>query len=353
VIASLFLLTLAADPAYLYVGAWPKQILVLDESKSDVIDRIELKSDVARMMWLTEDKKRLVVTTLRDSGIDTIDVATRKVIDSFTLGTATRKVRLGGGRLDPTGRYLYLSINVAEKKIDRFEVETPKLAVVDLQEKKIIRSAELPKELNGYARGQMAISPDGKYLWLFRENIFVFDTADFKLVETIELSKPQFPGMEAVNLSPADDPHDSEPGIRTGIFMTTDPVVHKRVWGIAKINLTSRKIDFKPIGPAMQNMAGLQLSPDRKTGYTITVQGEHGDRYCEFLVVDLERSQVVKRAMFPGRTRFSMGLTTDGKQIIIYGAGNTLEFYDSTTLQFVKNLDVAADMTTSLIARLP
>jgi hypothetical protein len=159
--------------------------------------------------------------------------------------------------------------------------------------------------------------------------------------------------MEAVNLSPADDPHDSEPGIRTGIFMTTDPVVHKRVWGIAKINLTSRKIDFKPIGPAMQNMAGLQLSPDRKTGYTITVQGEHGDRYCEFLVVDLERSQVVKRAMFPGRTRFSMGLTTDGKQIIIYGAGNTLEFYDSTTLQFVKNLDVAADMTTSLIARLP
>jgi hypothetical protein len=45
-----------------------------------------------------------------------------------------------------------------------------------------------------------------------------------------------------------------------------------------------------------------------------------------------------------------MGLTSEGKNIIIYGAGNTVEMYDSKTLQLVKDLDVNADMTTSLVA---
>lgn len=342
-------LTLAADPTLMYVGGWPKDLIVIDEAKNAVVDHIKLQTDVARSLWLTSDRKKLVAATVRDSGIETIDLASRKVIDSFSLGDTRKKVRIGGGALDPTNRYLYLSVTMAEKKIDRFEVEKPSFAVVDLVEKKITRTGVIPPEASsGGGRGQFKVSPDGKHLWAFRENIYIFDTADFKLVETIPLARPQFPGMETIFLSPGDDPHDA-PGMITAIFNSTDPIVHKRQWGIAKINLATRKIDFTPVGPAVPGMVGLRLSPDRKTGYTATVTGEHGDRLCEFVIIDMTVPKIVKRAVFPGRTRFTLGLTSDGKNIILYGAGNTIEMYDAKTLQMVSNLDVAADMTTPLI----
>jgi len=344
------LVALAADPTLLYVGGWPRDLIVIDEAKVAVVDHIKLQTDVARTLWPSHDRKKIIAVTVKDSGVETIDLASRKVVDSFTLGTASRKVRIGGGALDPTDKLLYLSVTIAEKKIDRFEVEKPKFAVVDLAEKKITRTFEIPKEAAAFGgRGQFKVSPDGKYLWAFRDNIYIFDTTDFKLVETIQLARPTFPGMETIFLSPADDPHDT-PGMMTAIFNSTDPIVHKRMWGIARINLSTRKIDFTPVGPAVQGMTGLRLSPDRKTGYSVTISGEHGDRLTEFVIIDMANPKIVKRATFAGRTRFSLGLTSDGKTLIIYGAGNTIEMYDAKTLQLVKDLDVAADMTTSLVA---
>ncbi|MCX6597762.1 MAG: hypothetical protein NTV70_15485 [Acidobacteria bacterium] len=341
--------SLAADPTLMYVGGWPKDLLVIDEANVKVVDHIKMQTDVPRTLTLTSDKKKMIAITVKDSGIETIDLASRKVVDSFLLGTGSKKVRIGGSALDPTDRYLYLSVTIAEKKIDRFEVGKAQFAVVDLQEKKITRTAEMPKEVaSAGGRGQFKVSPDGKYLWAFRDNIYIFDTTDFKLVDTIQLARPTFPGMETIFLSPADDPHDA-PGMMTAIFNSTDPVVHKRMWGIAKINLSTKQIDFTPVGPAVQGMTGLRLSPDRKTGYTVAISGEHGDRFTEFLVIDMTVPKIVNRASFAGRTRFTQGLTTDGKQIIIYGAGNTIEMYDSKTLKLLKDVDIAADMTTSLI----
>jgi hypothetical protein len=63
--------------------------------------------------------------------------------------------------------------------------------------------------------------------------------------------------------------------------------------------------------------------------------------------------KVVNRGEFPGRTRFSTGLTSDGKYIIVYGAGHTMELYDVKTLKLVKDIDMDADMTTPLLAIVP
>ena len=44
---------------------------------------------------------------------------------------------------------------------------------------------------------------------LFRDNVLIFDTSDFKLVEKIELAKPQYPGMERVGIGASNDPPGS------------------------------------------------------------------------------------------------------------------------------------------------
>ncbi|MBC7927064.1 MAG: hypothetical protein H7039_15555 [Bryobacteraceae bacterium] len=351
----------AADSTLLFVGTWPKNVAVLEEASGTIIDRIQLISDAPRTLLPTQDRKKIIAITIKDAGFETIDVETRKVVDSFTLGSTTKRIRLQGSALDPGGRYVYVVMNVANKLIDRFEIEKPKFAIVDLQEKKIAKTVELPKEVSpsanmggggggGRGGGQMRFSPDGKYLWFFRDNIYIVDTTDFKIVETIPLARPEFPYMEAISLSGNEDPNE-EPGKMTAIFNTSDPVVHRRIFGVAQIDLNTRKIEFTPIGPAIASMNGnVRLSPDRKSAYGVTINGVHGDRYCEFFVLDMGSRKITKRASFPGRTRFSIGMTTDGKNLIVYGAGYTMELYDTTTLQFVRQIDMNADMTTPLVA---
>lgn len=348
----------AANGTLSFVGVWPKHVAVLDEEAGRVVGRIALQTDAARSLMTTADKKKIVAITIKDAGFETIDVATQKVTDSFVLGSSGKRVRLQGAAMDPTGRYVYTVINVANKLIDRFEIEKPKFAVVDLTEKKITKTVELPKEINiggfmgggGRGGGGMRVSPDGKSLWFFRENIYIVDTTDFKLVQTIPMARPEFPYMESLSLSGVEDPHE-EPGKMTAIFTTSDPVVHKRIWGVATLDLNTRQFTFTPVGPAVANMNGnVMLSPDRKFAYGTTIEGVHGDRHCEFFVLDMKTKKVTRRAEFPGRTRFTIGMTADGKNLIVYGAGYTMEWYDTGTLQFVKQIDMNADMTSQLLA---
>jgi hypothetical protein len=350
----------AADPTLVYVGTWPKTLAVMEEASGKVIDRITLQTDVARTLLPTADQKKLVVITVKDAGIETIDLATRKVVDSFTLGSPAKRVRIQGAVLDPAGKLLYLTMSAANRLVDRFEIEMPKFAVVDLAAKKIIKTVELPRQVSpnaegggGRRGGGLRISPDGKFLWFFRENIYIVDTTDFKVVETIPLEKPDSFDMTGISLNGQDDPNEA-PGKMTALFSSEDPVVHRRIFGVAEIDLTTRKIQFSPIGPGVPGGDGsLRLSPDRKFAYGFTVEGAQGDRHCEFFVIDMVSKKVVNRGEFPGRTRFSTGLTSDGKYIIVYGAGHTMELYDVKTLKLVKDIDMDADMTTPLLAIVP
>jgi WD40 repeat protein len=62
----------------------------------------------------------------------------------------------------------------------------------------------------------------------------------------------------------------------------------------------------------------------------------------------MEKQKLVKRAEFPGRTRFTFAVSSTGKQLYIYGAGNTIEIYDADTLKLTKTIEVDGDMTSSL-----
>src|ERR1051325_2491453 len=178
-------LPLAAQ-GLLFVGTWPKQVQVIDEAKQQVIDHIELQTGTPRSLLLSDDRKTLYVTTTDHNGIEVVDVATRKVTNSFVLDEGEKRVRFQAWSPDPTGKLIYTVIRIAEKKIDRFEIEKQKFAVIDLAQKKIVRTADIPPEEEARGGfGSMKISPDGKYMYLFRGNVLIFDTTDFKLTDTI------------------------------------------------------------------------------------------------------------------------------------------------------------------------
>jgi hypothetical protein len=145
----------------------------------------------------------------------------------------------------------------------------------------------------------------------------------------------------------------NEPGYYTSLFNAVDPNVRRKMFGIARFDLNNRAYEFSPIGPSPDGMLGLEVTPDRKTAYTVVTNGEYGTRRCEFWALDLTRHQRTMTNEFPCRPRFSFSISSTGKELYIYGAGFQIEVYDAATLKLKRTTDLQNDVTMAGIVVAP
>lgn len=333
----------------LYLPIYPAGVLVFDESKGAAIDRIPLETGTPMSIRLSADHKTIYVSTIDKNGIEVIDVATRKVVNHFVLNTATKQYRFWNGTPDPQGKLFYTVVKEIEKFSDHYEVSKPKYAVIDLQQQKIVKMVDMPKEEYSandidYGRAAIEVSPDGKLLYQFGDKITIMQADDFKIIDHIDLARPDLAGMEHVHFA-SDLDLINEPGEHVAAFISEDPVVHNKVFGLARFDLATKRMDFNPIGPAPAGMAGLEVTRDKKTAYTVVSNGMHGNKRCEFWAFDLTSDQITQKAEVPCRTRFTLGISNDGKKLYIYGAGFEVEVYDAATLKYEKTWDLKVDVT--------
>jgi hypothetical protein len=350
-------LSTLANAGTLFLPAYPHALLVFDESQGQIVDRIDLTTGTPRSMKLSQDRKTIYVTTIDHNGLEVVDVATRKVTNHFVLNTSTKQFRFRGGAPDPEGKLFYTVTKEIDKFPDHYEVGKAKFTVVDLAQQKIVKTVDIPGEdayanEAGFGRTPFEVSPDGKYLYQFGAKISVFSAADFKLLDRIDLAQPDFPGMERVRFG-SDLDLIGQPGQRISIFNSADPIVHNKVFGIGRFNLETRQMDFDPIGPAPSGMAGVQVTPDKKTAYTVVTNGVLGNKRCEFWAFDLSSDRIKQTAEVPCRARFSFGMASSGKQLYIYGAGFEIEVYNAATLQHERTWDLKTDVTPAGIVVLP
>jgi WD40 repeat protein len=343
-------------PGLIYLATWPHQILVFDSSQEKIIDHIDLTTDIAQQIVVSPDRKKLYGYTVKDNSIVTVDLATRKQVSVFPLNEPNRSVRLLGLAPDPSGKFLYSLGPSVIKQADHYDIEPVKLMVIDLENHKISRSVDFPKDESvvGFWRIQMKFSPDAKYFYMFLGSVLVFDSQTLQLVKKIDLADPHVPGIanvifNPVEEEPAEDPNE-EPGKLTNVFMSTDPYVHRAVFGIAKIDLANLSFDFTPIAPATTlSMTPLLYTPDHSVGYTVAINGTPGNRRCEFWAFDMKTRKLINKKEFEGRNRFSFGLSADGTKILIYGAGYEIDVYDAKTFEFRRNIPLPGDMTSNII----
>jgi DNA-binding beta-propeller fold protein YncE len=351
-LAALLLTCGLASAGTLFISAYPNHILVFDEAQGKVVDTITLETGLPVGMRLSQDRKTIFVVTNDHSGIEVLDVATRKITKHFTLDTPTKRYRFFGGTPDPQNKLMYTVTTEIDKQVDRYEISKPKYIVIGLEDGKIVKTVDLPpgEENNGNVRfSSLEISPDGKFLYRFGQNVEILNTDDFKVVDKIDLQKPELPWMEQVGFGGTLDSINTEPGQRISVFNTTDPIVHARLFGIARFDLSTRHFDYTPIAPPPQGMSGLQVTPDKKLAYTVITMGNGGNKRCEFWTLDLTSTKIAHTLEVPCRSRFSFGMSTDGKKLYIYGAGFEIEVYDAATLKYEKTWDLNHDVTSMLV----
>jgi hypothetical protein len=342
---------LTGGDGMLYLGGRPDRIFLIDEATEKVVDQIPCKTGLPMTLQLSEDRKRFYIESVSFEDFEIIDLPSRKSIDRFRVSEGNKRVRVFSYAVDPLNRFLILETKTATKLMDRFETSSTELLQYDLNQHKVTRTIPWP---NGEARefAGLRFSPDGKLLYLFGEDVLILDTKDFSLVDKWELSRPLENGFGRVSVNTFRDIGDAlgdpsnelneEQGYVTSLFTVPDAVNNRRIMGIARANLTQKNVDFYALGP--EAPVSFTLAPGRKWGY-----GLYSDigKY-EFWSFDLTNRRIDRRVEFPGRPRMSVKVSTNGKLLYIYEAGNTIDLYDAQNFKYLRTITLDGDVTTDL-----
>jgi len=324
-----------------YITTYSRATYVIPESTMTVAHKIPFDAGLPIGLTLTLDRKKLYVEDAPFERMRVYDVATRAMVDSFQLSNGATKVRILSFGLDPKERFAVLLIKATTRKPDRFEIGKSVLVRYDLAKHAVTDTIPWPKNEEREFAG-FQFSPDGKYMYLFGDDILVYETEKFTVVDRWLLSQPLQGGLGRFGFGFPDSFYE-EPGYYTGLFRMTDPVQNRRIMGVARVNLQAKSVDFYALGP--DEPVGFTLAPDRKKGYGLK---QRVGAY-EFWTFDLEGHRVAGRTPFKGRPRMQLLTSTNGKLLYISGAGSTIDIYDAASLSFIRTVTLDSDMIDVLL----
>ena len=327
----------------IYVGTYDKKILVLNESNLKVVDSIPVSVGIPLDMTLSFNRKHFYVLDPKLETVEIIDIASRRSLDKFTLSSGNTRVLLWGINIDPRERFAVVLVKTYTKQRDRYEIGKPTLLRYDLAKKVVTDTIPWPKgeEREG---AQIIFSPDGELMYLFTtDDVLVYNTDSLKQVDRWELSRTLFEeGFGRLNFFFPNDIYE-DPGFYTGLFRTTDPVNHRTLMGVARVDLVKRNVDFYTLGPS--EPVSFRLAPGRQRAYGLRQQvGNY-----EFWTFDLEGRRVAQRVKFAGRPRMGLTPSSNGRELYIHTAGPTIDVYDAATFRKLRTVTFNADMSDFVI----
>jgi len=325
----------------IYVTTYKGVISVIDEATEKVKDEIPVSIGIPIEATLSDDWSRFYVQDATFEKVEVIDRIKKTSLGSFSLSEGKTKTRIWSLQPDPHDRYLILVIKKYTLETDHWEIGPPTLVQYDLTEKKVTRTIPWPKGEEREGVGVL-FSPDGKLLYLFGEDVLIYETDTFTEVDKWEVSRPIEPGAGRVGIGGL-DPFSDEPGFFTGLFTMQDALQNRRIMGIGRVELAKKKIDFHPIGPARG--IGFAVAPDRKRGYGLLRSIEE----YELWTFDLQNYRVLARTPFRGRPRMGIRVSSSGNVIYIHTAGNTIDLYDAATFKPLRTITLDGDMTGFLL----
>jgi hypothetical protein len=326
----------------LYIGGYPNLLWMIDEATEKVVGTIHTKSGIPRRLNLTRDKKLFYIIDATQEAVEVVDIASKTTLDTFKLTEGNKRVRINSIEPDPTNRYAILLTRTDVKLTDRVDIGPSVLLQYDLKEHKIIRTIDWP---DGQERDQanLLFSPDGKFLYFLGNEILIFETEKFTQVDKWDLSNLE-EGLGQVSVSFGGfgglDTVNDQPGFLTTTLTIEDPVQHRRMIGVARIDLNKKDLDFYTLGPA--GGVTIVLAPDHKRAYGL----ESAVGRYEFWTIDLEQRKITSRAEFAGRPRMAMKTSSNGKLLYIYQAGNTIDLYEAATYKYLRTIELDGDVTT-------
>ena len=320
-----------------YISTYSDQIRVLDERTRTVIGQIQTQNGIPGRFVVSADRERLYVSDATMLHIETIDLAERRSIDTFTLNEGIEQFRIRSFAVDPQETYALILGKTRIKHIDRFEIGPSIIIRYDLRRHEVMDTIPWP---GGHERERASFmfSPDGSLVYFSAEDMIVLESENFTEVDRWEISQELEPGLGRVRPGFSTS-YFEDPGFFTGLVRITDPINNRRMMGIARVDLAEQDMEFYTLGPN-EPVGRFALAPGGRKAWAL--YSEVG-RY-EFWAIDLEERRVTHREIMDGRPRMGLDVSTNGELLYIHVAGNTIDVYDSETYELLETVDVGGDM---------
>jgi hypothetical protein len=325
-----------------YLASYTHDVLVWDEASEELVDRITMRNFIPAQVTLSEDETRLYVQDASLENVEVVDLATRRVIDEFTLSHDSIWVRIDEFQPHPDGRRSVIHAKRYTKMRDRYSVEGPFLLEYDMETKQVTDTIAWPAG-EERERIRFEYSPDGETLYFFLQEIIAVDADTYEEIDRWEMAGPLEPGLGRANYPTGPGTYDDD-GVATGLYRMTDPVQNRNMMGIARVRLADEEVDFFTLGPA-EPVNQFALAPGGRKAYALysTV-----GRY-EFWEFDLDTKRVTRRWPFAGRPRMSLRVSADGRKVYVYGAGPTIDVYDAETFELLRVVEFDTDVGMSSV----
>lgn len=331
--------TPSAGTGTIFVGSYSGHITAVDEA-TETFTKIPLTTGAPSAVRLSPDRSRFYVQSANYERFEVVDVGARKSLDSFTLSSGQRHVRALAYEVDPQHKTMVVVAKPATRLIDRWEIGPPEFLIYDLASHKITRTVPwtIDPEPSHFSVA-LRFSPDGKLLYVFGNEVTIFDAASMEQVDSWDLSLPADAAMGRFDPGPWDDSADA-PGMATALFTMQDAVMKRKLLVVGRIDLAARTVDTFPIGPVPKaDSLSFTVSPGRTRAHVLVAEiGHH-----ELWTIDLAERRVQSRIEVPTRTRMQMRPSSTGLNYI-YEAGRTIEVYSADASKRLRTIELDSDM---------
>ena len=186
----------------------------------------------------------------------------------------------------------------------------------------------------------LRFSPDGKLLYVFGQQIVIYDAATMRQVDSWDLSVPGESGMGRLDPGAFDESTD-QPGFVTGVFTMRDALQHRDLLVVGRINLLAKTIETFPLGPApVGGSISFTIAPDRSRAHVLHQQvGRH-----ELWTIDMVTYRVLSRVPIPSRPRMQVRASSSGQLLYFYEAGRLIELYTADATRRLRTITLDSDM---------
>jgi len=307
---------------------------VLDGDKDEIVATIETKGKkVTNFTWDPRDLDKVYTITDWGQQIEQLDLAGKKVVRTFRMGSGDVKVRTLDIELNPANPNLLYALSLRQRWLsDEIVDMTPAVLVLDLTTGKVVKEIEIPRGCTNIFFGY-----DGSEFYVTGRDVFVYDPATGKQVNFLGIGHPTTTGVDpqiSLNIWRLHD----QSGMAMILVGSQNSANNLMYQGYYTIDLRKKSTEgsmklVTDIGPLYIQFSGV-VSPDRKYYYTVLNKIEKRDFATNRLLAtaaDLDKSY------------YTIQISSYGKKLYLGGGGDTILIYSTETMKLLKRLDTPGD----------
>lgn len=336
----------AAATDYLLVASRPNQLHVIDAAARRVVNTFTIPGDgLPSTLAIARDGKVAYVLTNRGESVSGIDLASGKEVFRADFSQGSQRVKdMFGMTVSDDGQYLYTHLLPVRIKADEYEVLDTQFAIyrtADGVGAKPIRSLPAPRRISMLLAGT-----DNSHFVAMGWDFYVVDAQSGAIRQTLPLRNWQRPGFGEPDML-AFWPQYEQSGIMSTPYAVpmsgADPASPEAFkTGILTFDLQKQRIATHEFENATRAFFSSVISPVN-ADHAFTVMNQ-------LLHVDLAGQRVVRSAPLK-QTYYAINIASDGREVYLGGALDTIAVHDTATLQQIGEIRIpgGADQgTTSL-----